>query len=68
MFARIYLPLLLATFVAVPVLSQVEPSATGGSGGTSDDTEMMTPPPVSGMPYAGGAGADARSNYLSASL
>ena len=25
---------------------------------------MMTPPPVSGMPYANTAGSDARSNYL----
>ena len=68
MLARTYLPLLLVLSIPMSALSQVEPSATGGSGGTSDDTEMMTPPPVSGMPYAAGAGADTRSNFLSASL
>ncbi|MGB8030196.1 MAG: hypothetical protein WCF30_11085 [Terracidiphilus sp.] len=29
---------------------------------------MMTPPPVSGMPYPNGAGSDERSNYLAANL
>ena len=61
--------LLVALFLfALPASSQVEPSATGGGTSTGDDTQMMTPPPVSGMPYAGGAEADARSNYLSGSI
>jgi hypothetical protein len=68
MFAKTYLSLLFASLVAVPALSQVEPSATGGAGATQDDTQMMTPPPVSGMPYPGEAGADTRSNYLSAAI
>lgn len=58
----------LLTFVALiltnRVLAQVEPSATGDAGGSLDENEMMTPPPVSGMPYANTPGADARSNYL----
>ncbi len=68
MFARICLSLLFASLVAVPALSQVEPGATGGATTTPDDTDMLTPPPVSGMPYASEAGADARSNYLSAGI
>jgi hypothetical protein len=68
MFARTSLSLLFASLIAVPALCQVEPSATGGAAGTQDDTDMMTPPPVSGMPYPGEAGADTRSNYLSAAI
>jgi len=61
--------LLVSLFLfALPASSQVEPSATGGGTSTGDDTQMMTPPPVSGMPYAGGAEADARSNYLTGSI
>ena len=61
--------LLVALFLfALPALSQVEPSATGGGTSTGDDTEMMTPPPVSGMPYAGGAGADAQSTLSTLSF
>jgi len=61
--------LLVSLFLfALPVFSQVEPSATGGGQSSGDDSDMMTPPPVSGMPYAGGAEADARSNYLTASV
>ena len=36
----------------------------GNRGGSLDEHKMMTPPPVSGMPYANTAGSDARSNYL----
>jgi len=68
MFAKTYLSLLFASLVAVPALSQVEPSATGGGSATQDDTDMMTPPPVSDMPYASEAGADVRSNYLAAGI
>jgi len=57
-----------ALFMAVPALSQVEPSATGGNPLTEDDTKMMTPPPVSGMLYPSTAGADARTNYLATAV
>lgn len=67
MLPRAFLLLLLASFVPVAALSQVEPSATGGSN-SQDDSQMQTPPPVSGMPYANTAGADARSNFLNASI
>jgi hypothetical protein len=66
MFARVTVLLVLAA--AIPAWSQVEPSATGGSTPTPDDTQMMTPPPVSGMPYPNFSGTETRSNYLSASL
>jgi hypothetical protein len=54
--------------VTNPILAQVEPSATGNGGGTPDEGEMMTPPPVSGMPYANTASSEERSNYLSANV
>lgn len=54
----------IALTVAIPALAQVEPSATGDTGGSLDESEMMTPPPVSGMSYANGAGLAERSNYL----
>jgi hypothetical protein len=50
--------------VTVPAFAQVEPGATGNAGGSLGDSGMMTPPPVSGMPYANTDGSDARSNYL----
>jgi hypothetical protein len=65
--ARSFL-LILAFLVSMPALSQVEPDATGGAPAAADDTQMMTPPPVSDMPYASTAGSEARSNYLSANL
>src|SRR6202453_872897 len=67
MLARIHLFLLLATLVAAPVLGQVQPSATGGNATTEDDTQMMTPPPVNGVPYPTEATA-ARPNYFKGSL
>lgn len=48
----------------IPMLAQVEPSATGGDEGSLDENQMMTPPPVSGMAYPSGALSDERSNYL----
>jgi hypothetical protein len=54
----------IALTLAIPALAQVEPSATGGGGGSLDEGQMMTPPPVSGMAYASGAGSEERSNYL----
>ena len=66
MFARVTVLLVLAA--AIPAWSQVEPDATGGTAPTLDDTQMMTPPPVSGMPYPNFTGTETRSNYLDASL
>ena len=56
--------MLIASLATNPALAQVEPSATGNAGGSLDENEMMTPPPVSGMPYANTASSNARSNYL----
>ncbi len=57
-----------ALILTIPVLAQVEPSATGNPGGSLDESEMMTPPPVSGLPYANTAGSETRSNYLAANV
>lgn len=58
------IPMFLVLTLTIPALAQVEPSATGGAGGSLDESQMMTPPPVSGMAYASGAGSEERSNYL----
>ena len=50
---------MLATTAARP---QVAPSATGGAPTTQ--TQMMTPPPVSGASYPTEVGAEVRTNYL----
>lgn len=51
-----------------PLFSQVEPSASGG-GFTLDDTQMMTPPPVSGDAYPVSVGAESqRSNFVAGGL
>jgi hypothetical protein len=63
MLARTYL--LFAFLLAVPAWSQVEPEAEGGPTPV-DDTQMMTPPPVSGIPYANAAASDEAPNVLSA--
>jgi hypothetical protein len=57
-----------ALILTIPALAQVEPSATGNPGGSLDESEMMTPPPVSGLPYANTAGSETRSNYLAANV
>ncbi len=55
----------LATLLcSIPLWSQVEPSATGGSGVESDDTYMTMPAPVSGSFYRSVLGGH-RENYLS---
>ena len=56
----------LALLVAMPVWSQVEPSATGPP--PSSDEAMQTPPPVSGQAYPTETGSETRSNYLRAGL
>ena len=68
MYQRTQILLVSLFLFAIPAVSQVAPSAYGGGESTEDDSQMMTPPPVSGMPYASGAGADARSNYLLGSI
>jgi hypothetical protein len=66
MFARVTVVLLLlAAKLSWP---QVEPGGTGGAATTDNDTQMMTPPPVSGEAYPATAGSEERSNYLSAGL
>jgi hypothetical protein len=57
--------LILGLATVVPARSQVAPEA---SGGTSDDSQMQTPPPVSNQSYPTEVGAEARSNYLRAGL
>lgn len=51
---------LIMIFAAAVSRAQVAPSATGGT----PDTQMETPPPVSGANYPTAVGAGARSNYL----
>lgn len=63
MITRLFL--LLVLFGTIPLWSQVEPSATGGS---DDDQTMDVPPPVSGEAFPTEGRADARSNYLRAGL
>ena len=51
---------------SLSLLCQVEPSATGGSGSSSDDDSLMSlPPSVGGSFYPTAVGRDARSNILS---
>jgi hypothetical protein len=50
---------------AMPAWSQVEPSATGPP---VTETEMQTPPPVSGQAYPTGTAGEERSNYLRGGL
>ncbi len=57
-----------ALILTIPALAQVEPSATGNPGGSLDESEMMTPPPVSGLPYANTTGSETRSNFLAANV
>ncbi len=66
MSARVIIALLL--FAAKLSWPQVEPSGTGGAATTDNDTQMMTPPPVSGDAYPTTVGSEERSNYLSASI
>jgi hypothetical protein len=63
MLTRICLSLVL--LAAMPAWSQVEPSATGPP---VTETEMQTPPPVSGQAYPTATGSEERSNFLSGRL
>jgi hypothetical protein len=67
MFRRILLSLAVAVG-SMPLWCQVEPSATGGSGTTDDDSLMTMPPAISGSFYPTGAGSQTRENLLSVGL
>ena len=64
---HLLLVLLVINAAAVSALAQVEPEAEGGPV-AHDDTQMLTPPPVSAMLYPAVAGAEERTNYLASSL
>jgi hypothetical protein len=67
MFRRILLSL--AVLVgSIPLWCQVEPSATGGSGTTDDDSLMTLPPAISGSFYPSEVGSQERENLLSVGL
>jgi hypothetical protein len=67
MFRRIFLSL--AVLVgSTPLWCQVEPSATGGSGTTDDDSLMSMPPAISGSFYPSEVGSQGRENVLSGGL
>lgn len=48
--------------------SQVEPSATGGAGGSDDESSVAMPPQMSGAFYGTEVGTEARQNRLTAGL
>lgn len=64
---NVYLKLILLSgfslLVTTGVSAQVEPSAQGGATDV-DDESMMTPPPVSGAPYADHSSSESRSNLF----
>ena len=66
MFVRLSFGLLL--LAAVPVWSQVEPDASGGSPGPDDEYSISMPEQVSGRAYSMGLAPETRSNYLSGGL
>lgn len=53
----------LALLIATPLWSQVDANGTAPSNPTND-TPMLTPPPVSGQAYPSAPTSEARSNYL----
>jgi hypothetical protein len=67
MFRRLLLSL--AVLVgSMPLWCQVEPSASGGSGSTDDDSLMTMPAAISGSFYPSEVGSQARENLLSGGL
>jgi hypothetical protein len=60
--------LLSALFVAMPSLSQVQPSATGDSGQADNDSRMIMPPLVYLTSYPNMSSTDQRSNFVAGSL
>jgi len=65
---KIKLILVLLLLGVAPLWSQVEPSASGGSTSTDDDSRMTIPPPVSGEAFPTTGTAEERSNFLSGGL
>ena len=64
MVIRVFFSIVLL-FCSECLWGQVEPSASGGSGATDDDSLMTLPPQVSGSFYPSSAGSESRSNILS---
>jgi hypothetical protein len=56
----------LALFAAMPAWAQLEVTPFEMNTPSSDQTQMVTPPPVSGEGYPTTVGSQARSNYLDA--
>jgi hypothetical protein len=54
----------LALLAAMPGWSQAAPGATGSGSVGEDNSQMHTPPPVSGEAYPTATGSESRSNYL----
>lgn len=52
-----------ALLIAAPMWCQVETNGTNDID-TANDTQMLTPPPVSGQSYPTATGSEQRSNYL----
>lgn len=67
MFRKICLSLA-ALLCAMPLWSQVEPSATGGQGSTDDDSLMALSPSESGSFYPSSTGSQYRENTLSGGI
>lgn len=67
MYGKLFLSL--AVLVgSIPLWCQVEPSASGGSGSSDDDSPMALPPAISGSFYPSEVGSQERENLLSAGL
>jgi len=61
--------ILVVMFSTVPLWSQGDASASGATpAGTTDDSRMFTPPPVSGASYASEGTSQERSNYVRGGL
>lgn len=59
---RLSIALVFALLTAVPVWGQADNEA--GTAAQADDTQMQTPPPVSGAAFPTAVGNEVRSNYL----
>ena len=59
-FVRLSIAVMFALLMSVPVWGQ----ADNGAAGQAEDTQMQTPPPVSGAAFPTAVGNEERSNYL----
>ena len=59
-FVRLRIAVMFALLTSVPVWGQ----ADNGAAGQAEDTQMQTPPPVSGAAFPTAVGNEERSNYL----